>query len=279
MTRRSLERNRHELSEFLRHHREKLKPVDVGLPTTGRRRTPGLRREEVASLAGVGLTWYTWFEQGRDINVSERFLLNVAHALKLADAECCHLFLLAHGRPPPFEAHQSQSVPSRIQTLMDEMARPAYIINLGWDVIAWNEPADRLFDLRTRDPAARNLLRMTFADPDLRRRLPAWRHDAFRMLAQFRCDLAATPKAPVVQTLIDELITLSPDFRRWWKEPDLQAYACGFSSIADCQNVHQTFEHEKITVDEHRHLRMIVYFSVDPSRPQLPPESRTSPSG
>src|SRR5688572_26260377 len=103
---RSLSRAKNELSEFLTRQRKKLSPADVGLPANGRRRTPGLRREEVASLAGVGLTWYTWFEQGRDIHVSESFLLNVARALKLDDAECSHLFLLAHRRPPPPEARQ-----------------------------------------------------------------------------------------------------------------------------------------------------------------------------
>ena len=115
---RTLDRTRQELSEFLLYHRRKLGPADVGLPATGRRRTPGLRREEVAALAGVGLTWYTWFEQGRDIGVSESFLLNVARALKLDDAECCHLFLLAHRRPPPAEVHQWPSVTPLIQQLM-----------------------------------------------------------------------------------------------------------------------------------------------------------------
>src|SRR5690606_6804730 len=108
-------------------HRRKLTPADVGLRAGGRRRTPGLRREEVAALAGVGLTWYTWFEQGRDIQVSQSFLLGVARALKLDDAECSHLFLLAHRRPPPPEAHHRVRVDPVVQQLMDELvARPAY---------------------------------------------------------------------------------------------------------------------------------------------------------
>ncbi|CAN0586256.1 unnamed protein product, partial [Ectocarpus sp. 12 AP-2014] len=119
-----LERTQSDLTEFILRHRRKLTPADVGLPTSGRRRTPGLRREEVAALAGVGLTWYTWFEQGRDIKVSERFLLNIARALKLDDAECCHLFLLAHRRAPPAEAYQEQATSPRIQSLMDELTRP-----------------------------------------------------------------------------------------------------------------------------------------------------------
>ncbi|MDO5658184.1 MAG: helix-turn-helix transcriptional regulator [Paracoccus sp. (in: a-proteobacteria)] len=128
---RSLARTRSELSEFLRHHRARLTPADVGLPVTGGRRTPGLRREEVAQLAGVGLTWYTWFEQGRDIGVSEGFLLSVAKALRLDDIECSRMFLLAHRRPPSPEAVQWTFVSPLVQKLLDAMeVVPAYIINL-----------------------------------------------------------------------------------------------------------------------------------------------------
>jgi len=96
----SLARTRRELAEFVRQRRERVTPAEVGLPSGPRRRTPGLRREEVAALAGVGITWYTWFEQGRDINVSETFLLNLSRVLKLNDEDCCHLFMLAQQRPP-----------------------------------------------------------------------------------------------------------------------------------------------------------------------------------
>nr|WP_300306145.1 helix-turn-helix transcriptional regulator [Halomonas sp.] len=267
---RSLERTRSELTEFLLHHRHKLTPADVGLPTTGRRRTPGLRREEVASLAGVGLTWYTWFEQGRDINVSESFLLSVSHALKLDDAECCHLFLLAHRRPPPVEAYQWQSIPVRIQVLMDDLPRPAYVMNLRWDVIAWNAAAERLIGFSGRELHERNMLRMVFADPSLRRRLPEWHRDACRLLAQFRCDLAAAPEDPEMQELIEELTRLSPDMRRWWQKAELDAYSYGIGAIQDkdpvqdSDSMRQDFDHETLIVDEHRHLRMVVYFSSAP---------------
>lgn len=258
---RSLERTRGELTEFLLHHRHKLTPADVGLPTTGRRRTPGLRREEVATLAGVGLTWYTWFEQGRDITVSERFLLSVSKALRLDDAECCHLFLLAHRRPPPVEAYQWQSIPARIQLLMDELDRPAYVINLRWDVIAWNTTANRLFELATLEQGERNLLRMIFANPILRRRLPDWQQDAYRLLAQFRCDLASAPEDPEMQSLIDDLKQLSADFRLWWEKPDLHTYGYGIGAITTDDTSRQDFDHETLIVDEHRHLRMVLYFA------------------
>ncbi|MDH0098897.1 helix-turn-helix transcriptional regulator [Ectopseudomonas hydrolytica] len=258
---RSLSRTKNELSEFLTRHRRKLTPADVGLPSHGRRRTPGLRREEVAALAGVGLTWYTWFEQGRDIQVSEKFLLNVAYALKLDDAECSHLFLLAHRRPPPPEAHQWISVTPLIQQLMDDLAtRPAYVLNLRWDVIAWNTAADDLFGFSTQEPEIRNILRLVFSDPAMRRRLPAWRDDAPKLLAQFRYDFAVAPDDPPMLTLVEDLKDLSADFRRWWETPDREETQRGIGSVMTTGTELQKFRHETLVVDEHRHLRMVVYF-------------------
>lgn len=264
MSERSLSRTRVELSEFLTRHRKKLTPADVGLPSHGRRRTSGLRREEVAALAGVGLTWYTWFEQGRDIQVSQSFLLRVAHALKLNDAECSHLFLLAHQRPPPPEAHQWVSVTPLIQQLMDDLAtRPAYVTNLRWDVIAWNAAADRLFGFSERERETRNLLRMVFADPHLRTRLPAWRDDAPKLLAQFRYDLAVAPDDPPMQALVEDLKALSADYRRWWEAPDRDEARRGISALlTTVDQARHDLRHETLVVDEHRHLRMVVYFDA-----------------
>lgn len=266
MVNQRLERTQSDITEFMLRHRRKLTPADVGLPSSGRRRTQGLRREEVAALAGVGLTWYTWFEQGRDIKVSERFLLNIAHALKLDDAECCHLFLLAHRRAPPAEAYQELSISPRVQSLLDDLSRPSYVVNLRWDVLGWNAQADELLQFSSRETPERNLLRMIFTAPDLRRRLPDWEQDASRMLAQFRCDLAVAPGDPIMQTLIDELSRLSPDFRRWWEASNMDGYNRGISSLLDIDGTQHIYVHEVLTVDEHRHLRMIIYFdsSNDP---------------
>ncbi|NZA26468.1 helix-turn-helix domain-containing protein [Luteimonas sp. SJ-92] len=259
MTGHNLARTRSDLAAFLVRQRNRLTPADVGLPSTGRRRTPGLRREEVAMLAGVGLTWYTWFEQGRDIDVSESFLLGVASALRLDDAECCHLFLLAHRRPPPVEAYREQAIPALVQTLMDEMARPAYVMNLRWDVVAWNAAADTLFGFAARQPGERNMMSLLFADPAFRRRLPDWRQDAARLLAQFRCDLAGAPEHPAMLELVEALRKLSPDFRRWWEQPSLEAYGYGIGTIVDADSNHGTYDHAMLLVDEHRHLRMVAY--------------------
>ncbi|WP_242675224.1 helix-turn-helix transcriptional regulator [Phytopseudomonas dryadis] len=238
-------------------------PADVGLPSSGRRRTPGLRREEVAALAGVGLTWYTWFEQGRDIQVSEKFLLSLAYALRLDDAECSHLFLLAHKRPPPPEAHHLASVTPLIQRLLDDLtARPAYVLNLRWDVVAWNAAADALFAFSQRDRDARNLLRMMFSDPDMRRRLPAWHDDAPKLLAQFRHDFAVAPDDPAMLALVEDLRRLSPSFRQGWQTTNGEIARHGIGSVENADGVRMDFQHETLLVDEHRHLKMVVYFAA-----------------
>lgn len=263
MSGRTLARTRNDLSDFLIWHRAKLTPADVGLPITGGRRTPGLRREEVAQLAGVGLTWYTWFEQGRGIQVSESFLLKVAKALRLDDAECSRLFLLAHRRPPPPEAYQWPSVSPLIQQLLDDLTvRPAYVLNLRWDVIAWNAATDSLFGFSGREQADRNIMRMVFADPAMRRRLPAWQDDAPRLLAQFRGDLATAPDDPAMLALIDELKKLSPDFRRWFEQSGMDSYSRGIGAVLHPDGTRLDFAHEMLIVDEHRHLRMIAYFPL-----------------
>lgn len=261
MSDRTLMRTRPELSDFLMRRRKKLTLVDAGLPSTGHRRTPGLRREEVTALAGIGLTWYTWFEQGRDIQVSESFLLKVAKALKLDDAECSHLFLLAHKRPPPAEAYQWPSVSPLIQTLLDDLvARPAYVANLRWDVVAWNAVANDLFGFTSREQPDRNIMRLIFADSQFRQRLPYWRNEAPKLLEQFRCDLATAPDDPEMLALVDELKKLSPDFRRWFEQPGMESYARGIGVILDPAGAQLGFRHELLTVDAYRHLKMVVYF-------------------
>ena len=260
MADRTLARTRNDLSAFVTRHRQRLAPADVGLPTTGGRRTPGLRREEVAAIAGVGLTWYTWFEQGRDIQVSESFLLKISKALKLDDVECCHLFLLAHKRPPPVDVYERPSVNPGVQEIMDELVtKPAYVINLGWDVVAWNTSADHLFSFSSCDRSSRNLLRMIFTDPRLRARHPSFRDDGPPLLANFRYDFAAAPENPTLLSLIEDLNKLSPDFKRWWGRPSSGEYSRGISCLRDGDTLTR-FRHEMLTVDEHRHLRMVVYF-------------------
>lgn len=259
MTDRSLARTRTELSDFLVRHRRKLSPADVGLPSTARRRTPGLRREEVAALAGVGLSWYTWFEQGRQIQVSEKFLLGIAHALKLDDAECSHLFLLAHRRPPPAEARQVTSVAPGIQRILDELASPAYVQNLRWDVIAWNTAANALFEFSNRETSSRNMLSLLFADPMMRRRTPAWEQEFPGLIAQLKYDAAVAPEDPAMLDLINDLCALSPTFRREWSQPSGAVSQRGVRALLNASGARVEFDHQSLIVDQHKHLVMVVH--------------------
>lgn len=256
---RALDRTRSELAEFLRTRRERLSPEDAGLPGGRRRRTPGLRREEVAALAGVGVTWYTWLEQGREIGVSADFLDNLARVLRLDAAERRHLFLLAHERPPAEPGKTFCSVPSLAGRLVEDLApHAAYIINLRWDILAFNGPADDLFGFGRHEPGQRNLLRLLFTDPAMREVIVDWQEQAPAMLASFRRDFAAAREDADARGLVAELEAVSPEFKGWWRSQDVHAPCTGRRTICVAgQPV--DFEHTSLTIDGGQHLRLVVY--------------------
>lgn len=254
-----LDRKREELATFLKTRRERLSPVEVGLPSGGRRRTPGLRREEVAALSGVGLTWYTWLEQGRDISASSTFLDNLARALKLDAAERRHLFLLAHGHPPVEPGKTFCEVPPLVLRLMKDLSpHAAYVLNLRWDVLAFNEPADQIFGFKHHSPEQRNLLWMLFTDAKLRQCFIDWEDQAIQMLSSFRRDYAHATQERDIQTLVDNLQKASPDFSEWWPRHDVHAPCQGIRDIK-VNGKSTSFEHTSMIVDANRHLRLVVY--------------------
>jgi transcriptional regulator with XRE-family HTH domain len=257
---RTLNRTRQELADFLRMKREKLSPQAVGLPSGTRRRTPGLRREEVAALAGVGLTWYTWLEQGREINASVEFLEDLARVLKLDATERYHLFLLAHQRPPVVAGHQWCQVTPLVRRLLDDLTlRPAYVMNLSWDIIAWNPAADRLFAIAERQPEQRNMLWMLFADPELNQRLMGWQEQAPQILASFRRDYARAPQDATMLQRIQALSDVSPQFRQLWQQHDIHGRCQGQRTFLVTGAGEVTFEHASFIVDEENHLRLVMY--------------------
>ncbi|CAI1036330.1 TPA: helix-turn-helix transcriptional regulator [Serratia fonticola] len=264
---RTLNRTRQELADFLRMKREKLSPQAVGLPSGTRRRTPGLRREEVAALAGVGLTWYTWLEQGREINASVEFLEDLARVLKLDATERYHLFLLAHQRPPVVAGHQWCQVTPLVRRLLDDLTlRPAYVMNLSWDIIAWNPAADRLFAIAEHQPQQRNMLWMLFADPELNQRLMGWQEQAPQILASFRRDYARAPQDATMLQRIQALSDVSPQFRQLWQQHDIHGRCQGQRTFLVAGAGEVTFEHASFIVDEDNHLRLVMY-SAQPDCP------------
>lgn len=261
---RTMERTRKELAEFLRSRRERLSPSDIGLPPGGRRRTPGLRREEVAALAGVGLTWYTWLEQGRDISVSATFLDNLARVLKLDAAERRYLYLLTQQRPPAEPGKTWCVVPPVVHRLMGNLvSSPAFVINLRWDVLAWNTAADRVFHFSAHAPERRNMLWMLFADPRTHALFDPWDNQAMQMLSHFRRDFVKATQEPDIRALIKDLEKLSPDFRNWWQEQDIHGPDLGWRRLHLEGLGHVAFEYTKLTIDEDRHLRLVYYAALE----------------
>ncbi len=220
-------RREDELAEFLRSRRARLSPADVGLPPGLRRRTPGLRREEVAELAGIGTTWYTWLEQGRDIRVSADVLDNLARALRLTPDERAHLFRVAHRQPPPRAfAPWEEASPSARRLLATFGRAPAYITGRRWDLLAWNAAAAAVFgDFGALPDGARNMVRLIFTDGELRRRFVDWEGAARGVLALFRADRGRYPDDPWFAEVIDDLRRVSPEFGRWWPRHDVRERA------------------------------------------------------
>ncbi|HBP31632.1 MAG: helix-turn-helix transcriptional regulator [Advenella sp.] len=269
---RTMERTRSDLAVFLRTRRERLSPTDVGLPSGGRRRTPGLRREEVAALAGVGLTWYTWLEQGRDIGVSAGFLDNLSRVLKLDASERRHLFLLAHERPPAEPGKTWCVVPPPVLRLMHDLApHAAYVLNLRWDVLAFNAAADQLWQLGSHLPGRRNLLWLLFTDPFVRERLDVWEDQAPQMLSSFRRDFALATQEADIHELVDELKQVSPEFKAWWPKHEVHT-GCNGTRKLMIDGKAESFEQTSLTIDADRHLRLVVYArqKVDAATDQWP---------
>jgi hypothetical protein len=208
------------LGGFLRERRARLAP---GPGAAGRRRTPGLRREEVAARAGVSVTWYTWLEQGRGGPPSDEVVERLARALELDGGGREVLYLLAQQRPPPLSAAPPSPVPPFLQRVLDGMpATPAIVKTPTWDIVAWNEAASAvLANDAAAPPGGRNTLRTLFLDRAHQAWLPDWEENARYAVATFRVEVArAGAVRPEVAALAAELMAASADFRRLWAEAD-----------------------------------------------------------
>ncbi|HEY5197959.1 MAG TPA: helix-turn-helix transcriptional regulator, partial [Solirubrobacteraceae bacterium] len=189
------EQRRAELADFLRRRRAGIQPETVGLPSGGRRRTPGLRREEVAQLAGVGATWYTWLEQGRDVRASLDVLEAIARALRLTPAERGHLILLGRGEPAPPCRAPAERVSATLRRVVEGLGpNPAFVLGRRWDFLAWNRAACALFGWDGMPgrglPVTRNHIWLTFMDPARRDLMLDWERSARTCVAKFRADSA-----------------------------------------------------------------------------------------
>ncbi|MES2283340.1 MAG: helix-turn-helix transcriptional regulator [Pseudomonadota bacterium] len=246
------------LGSFLRDRRGRLPPTPGA---NRRRRTPGLRREEVATRAHVSVTWYTWLEQGRGGPPSDEVLERLAGALELDAASREFMFLLAQQRPPPIKAAHASGVTPALQRVLDGMtATPAIIKTPVWDIVAWNAAAAAvLSDYTSQSPRERNLLRRLFITDSVRKSMPDWEADARFALAAFRVDVARAGDSTEAAALTAELQAGSADFRRMWAENETSGHYVGLKRIQRPGAGTITLEYQSLSVDSAAGLSMVVF--------------------
>jgi transcriptional regulator with XRE-family HTH domain len=254
------------LGPYLKDRRTRLDPAAFGLPMK-RRRTPGLRREEVAQRANVSPTWYTWLEQGRGGAPSPVVLERIARALMLTEVEREHLFLLGLGRPPEVRYQVTEGVTPRLQRVLDSLElSPAIVKNSTWDVVAWNRAASIvLADYGSLPLERRNILRLIFLDPRVRAAQPDWEGVARFIVAAFRADAARAGASRNAQALVEELSRRSSEFAAMWRDNDVRTYGEGTKRIKHPRAGLLSFEYSAFGVDGRPDLGMVVYNPATPS--------------
>jgi transcriptional regulator with XRE-family HTH domain len=257
-----MDTQRRQLIDFLKGCRARLSPTEVGLPDTNRRRTPGLRREDVAALAGVSVTWYTWLEQGRDIQVSADVLERVCATLRMSRDEREYLFALVQHRPAPPVATRQEEVSLSLARMLKALDVPALVMTSRWDVLAWND-LTKIF--RNYDQLAtekRNLLRiLLIEDETYQRDRVQYEAMARRVLSKFRVDYSQTPENAAFEELIAELTAQSAVFRRLWNSADVMSRSEGVANYPQLGGV--SFEHSSYVPEGSPTLRLVIYVPHD----------------
>ncbi|MFM0738748.1 helix-turn-helix transcriptional regulator [Paraburkholderia xenovorans] len=253
------------LGDFLKSRRTRLDPASFGF--SGRRRTPGLRREEVAQRAHISPTWYTWLEQGRGGAPSAEVLERISGALMLTDAEREHLFMLGLGRPPEVRYKSVDGINPRLQRLLDSLdASPALIKTATWDVVAWNHAAAVvLTDYSTLPVGQRNILQFLFRNPAVRAKQHDWESVARFVVGTFRADVARAGLASEVSELVSELRSASAEFDALWQDNEVLSHGDG-DGLKRLQHPKLgpiALEYSAFSVDGRPDLGMIVYTPVD----------------
>jgi transcriptional regulator with XRE-family HTH domain len=254
------------LGDYLKDRRTRLDPAALGFPLK-RRRTAGLRREEVAQRASVSATWYTWLEQGRGGAPSSEVLDRIARALMLTEVEREHLFLLGLGRPPEVRYQAVEGVTPRLQRILDAMElSPALVKTSTWDVVAWNRAAAAvLTDYGLLAPAERNILRLMFFDPRVQAAQPDWESVARFVVGAFRADVARAGASGSAQALVDELSQRSPEFVAMWRDNDVRSYGEGTKQLRHAKAGRIALEFSAFAVDGRPDLSMVVYNPATPA--------------
>ncbi|KNB50746.1 helix-turn-helix transcriptional regulator [Streptomyces caatingaensis] len=248
------EQRRVELRDFLRSRRARLTPQEVGLPAGERRRTPGLRREEVASLAGIGLTWYTWLEQGRRISVTTAVLDAVGRALRLDATDRAHLYRLA-GHVPGEPSAQRQDVPAELLRLVEEwLPNPAYVLDRHWRFLCGNRAVHAVFgEVGRGESCLDGFLR---EEGETFHGLSGWDGMAASLVAEFRADAARHPDDPGFARTVTHLSRRSAEFARLWARQEVRDTALGTKSVTHPSAGPLHFERTAFRVADHPDLRI-----------------------
>jgi len=259
------EKRRTDLGDFLRARRGQLARADLGLPPVGRRRTSGLRREEVSTLSGMSVTWYTWLEQGRDIHPSRQVLDAVARTLRLSVAEHTYVLSLAgYSAPSPDTSPAVESAPAHVQRLLEALeGYPAYAIAPDWAITGWNAAYAALYpNIATVPIGDRNLLWLVFTDPYVRTLLPDWEATSHRFLAEFRAEAGPRLGHPAFAGLVERLLEASDTFRAGWQRHDIQGFSSRERLFHHPRVGDLRLEHHRMAPSDHPDLHLVIYTPV-----------------
>ena len=252
------ETSRSELGDFLRSRRQKLQPQDVGLTNGRRRRTAGLRREEVAELAGIGVDWYIRLEQGRSVNPSATTIAALGRALRLSRTETDHLRALT--RTGDARAFQPETPTPALIGMIEAMHEPAYLTGRRWDLLAWNAAAADVFAFDKLPPEDRNVLVLILTRPEARRMFGArWADEAKRIVAQFRATHDLWADDPAFRELLARLRKGCPEFAAWWKTHDVRGPAIGEKRLHHPLRGILRFEHASFQSNENPAIKLVIY--------------------
>jgi hypothetical protein len=256
------EDRRGELGAFLRSVRERVVRAEFGLPPAGRGRTVGLRREEVSYLSGVSVTWYTWLEQGRDINPSRQVLDAVGRTLRLGEAEHRYVLNLAgFALLPAPPSREVATVPSHLQRFLDAIGdNPAYALTAEWGIAGWNDAYERLYpNVATTAPSERNLLWAVFTDPTVRALLADWELTSQRFLAEFRAEIGSRLGDPVLADLVARLSDVSPAFRAGWLRHSIEGFESRERLFHHPEFGTLRYEHHQLRPSDQPEFQIVVY--------------------
>lgn len=252
---------RSEFGDFLRSRREHLIPEELGVGGTRRRRTPGLRREEVAELAGISVDWYVRLEQGRTVSPSDATLDALISALRLGKVEAAHLRALArNGDHRPFV---SEAVPPAIEHLVASMNLPAYVTGRRWDILTWNAAAADILGFDQLATSDRNILAFMFIGEDARRLFGrTWTNEARRMIALFRATHDLYAADPAFIGLVERVRNHSPEFAKWWNAHDIRGGMSGQKVLVHPERGARRYEYATFQANDDPALKLSIYTPV-----------------